>query len=379
MRRTLLVTNDFPPVVGGIQSYLDDFTTRLPADDLEVLASTPSDGSSAAVPFDTTRRFPIHRVPTHVLLPTPALRRRMTQIIREERIETVWFGASVPLGLLGPAAKRAGASRVIATTHGHEVGWSMTPGASLALRKVFASADVVTYISDYTRKRLAPSIPSSAQLVHLPSGIDTDRFHSDPEARSRLRARYGIDDAPTVVCISRLVRRKGQDALIEAWPHVVARVRDARLVIVGSGPYARHLAKLRQVSSARDRIVLTGQVPSEELPAFFNLGDVFAMPCRTRGGGLDVEGLGIVFLEASACGVPVIAGASGGAPETVRPGDTGLVVDGRDHEGLVNGIVALLSDPIGRAHMGASGRHWMIEEWTWPHLVDHLVSAINDR
>ena len=379
MRRTLLVTNDFPPVVGGIQSYLDDYTRRLPPSDLTVLASTPPEGPEAASAFDSEVPFDVVRMPTHMLLPTPDVRRRMQGIIAERGIETVWFGAAAPLGLLGRAAKRAGASRVIATTHGHEVGWSMLPGSRQLLRRIFRDADVVTYISEYTLGRLRPFMAAGALTVHLPSGIDIERFHPDPAARAALRERYRLGDAPTVVCVSRLVARKGQDSLIEAWPRVAERVPGARLVIVGWGSYARRLALLKRHSPARDSIILTGKVPYDELPGHVAMGDVFAMPCRTRGGGLDVEGLGIVFLEASAAGLPVIAGTSGGAPETVEEGVTGNVVDGRDQDALVEAIVRQLSDAEMRARMGAAGRELMTERWTWPSLVERLVAAIDER
>jgi len=379
MRRTLLVTNDFPPAVGGIQSYLADYTSRLPAADLVVLTSTPPEGRQAARDFDATLAFPVQRMRTRVLLPTPDVRSRMERIIRDEHIETVWFGASAPLGLLGRAARRAGATRILATTHGHEVGWSMIPGARQALERILADADVITYISRYTLDRLRPFMPEDAQVLALPSGIDVDRFRPDPDARDALRARYRLADAPTVVCVSRLVHRKGQDTLIRVWPRVVDRVPDARLVIVGWGPYARTLAHLRRDSPVRDSIILTGRVPAEELPRHDALADVFAMPCRTRGEGLDVEGLGIVFLEASAAGVPVIAGDSGGAPETVREGVTGTIVGGSDEGALVSAIVGLLEDPEARARLGAAGRQWMEQEWTWPHLVARLVDAIDQR
>ncbi|KGF00117.1 glycosyltransferase family 4 protein [Actinomyces urogenitalis] len=379
MRRTLLVTNDFPPVVGGIQSYLDDYCHRLPAEDLTVLASTPPEGEEAARAYDATLPYEVLRVPTHMLLPTPDVRRRMEQAITQRGIETVWFGAAAPLGLLGAAAHRAGATRVIATTHGHEVGWSMIPGARQALRKIFRDADVITYISDYTLGRLRPFMPADQQLLRLPSGIDTHRFHPNPAARALLRDRYRLGEAPTVVCVSRLVARKGQDSLIKVWPRVAEQVPGARLVIVGWGSYAKRLADLKRDSPARESIILTGKVPYEELPWHVAMGDVFAMPCRTRGGGLDVEGLGIVFLEASSAGLPVIAGTSGGAPETVEEGVTGNVVDGRDKDALAAGLVRQLQDPQLRERMGRAGRALMEERWTWPALVDSLIATIDAR
>ena len=379
MRRTLLVTNDFPPVVGGIQSYLDDYTSRLPADDLVVLASTPPEGPQAARAFDETRTFEVVRVPTGMLLPTPRVRARMEHLIDARGIETVWFGAAAPLGLLGASARRAGATRIIATTHGHEVGWSMVLGARQMLRRIFRHADVVTYISRYTLDELRPHMPADQRVLHLPSGIDVERFHPDARARAALRSRYGLGEAPTAVCVSRLVARKGQDSLIAAWPRVVDRVPGARLVIVGWGPYARRFAELRRSSPTRESIILTGRVPHDELAGPMAMGDAFAMPCRPRGHGLDVEGLGIVFLEASATGLPVIAGASGGAPETVEEGVTGNVVDGRDQDALVEALVTQLTDLALRERMGAAGRSLMKERWTWPSLVAGLTGAIDAR
>lgn len=379
MRQTLLVTNDFPPVVGGIQSYLEDYARRLPSGDLVVLASTPPEGPRAAEAFDATVPFEVVRMPTHVLLPTPDVCARMKRLIAARSIETVWFGAAAPLGLLGRAAKRAGATRVIATTHGHEVGWGMVPGARQLLRRIFRDADVVTYISDYTLGRLRPSIPEGTTTLRLPSGIDVDRFRPDPVARAKLRERYRLGEDPTAVCVSRLVPRKGQDSLVTAWPRVVRAVPAAKLVIVGWGPYARDVALLRRRSPVRDSIILTGKVPDAELPGHVAMGDLFAMPCRTRGKGLDVEGLGIVFLEASAAGLPVIAGTSGGAPETVVEAVTGNVVDGRDEDALVMALVRQLSDPALRRRMGAAGRELMMERWTWPGLVTSLIAAIDAR
>lgn len=379
MRQTLLVTNDFPPVVGGIQSYLEDYARRLPSGDLVVLASTPPEGPRAAEAFDATVPFEVVRMPTRMLLPTPDVRARMKRLIAARSIETVWFGAAAPLGLLGRAAKRAGATRVIATTHGHEVGWGMVPGARQLLRRIFRDADVVTYISDYTLGRLRPSIPEGTTTLRLPSGIDVDRFRPDPVARAKLRERYRLGEDPTAVCVSRLVPRKGQDSLVTAWPRVVRAVPAAKLVIVGWGPYARDVALLRRRSPVRDSIILTGKVPDAELPGHVAMGDLFAMPCRTRGKGLDVEGLGIVFLEASAAGLPVIAGTSGGAPETVVEAVTGNVVDGRDEDALVMALVRQLSDPALRRRMGAAGRELMMERWTWPGLVTSLIAAIDAR
>lgn len=364
MTRILLLTNDFPPRRGGIQSYLEQFADRLAAigaDHLVVYAPR----WNGAEDYDRAAPFPVVRHPGTLMLPEPGVDRRMRALIREHDIETVWFGAAAPLALLAPRARDAGAQRVLACTHGHEVGWSMLPGARAALRRIGNGADVITYVSRYTRGRFASAFGPRARLEHLPPGVDTDRFEPNSVTRAELRARYGLGRRPVVVCISRLVPRKGQDMLIKAWPDIRRRADGAALVIVGGGPYAETLHRLAADSGAGSDIVFTGGVPNVELPGHYAMADVFAMPCRTRGGGLDVEGLGIVFLEASATGVPVVAGDSGGAPETVRDGETGRVVDGRSHDQIVEVISGLLADPAAALRMGQAGREWIRRDWNW--------------
>ncbi|MFD4640479.1 glycosyltransferase family 4 protein [Lentzea sp. NPDC058436] len=366
MRRTLLVTNDFPPRPGGIQSYLHSLATRLPQDSLVVYAPKWK-GSDE---FDAEQPFPVVRHPTSLMLPTPDVLSRARDIARAESCEAAWFGAAAPLALLAPSL---GLSRAVASTHGHEVGWSMLPVARQALRAIGSGVDVVTYVSRYTRSRFSAAFGPMAALEHLPSGVDTEQYRPDPAARAEMRRRYGLGDRPVIVCVSRLVPRKGQDVLIRALPLIQRSVPDAALLIVGGGPYRGTLEKL--AAGSRD-IVLTGSVPWEELPAHYNAGDVFAMPCRTRGRGLDVEGLGIVYLEASATGLPVVAGRSGGAPETVRDGITGNVVDGRDVENVAERVASLLADPETAAKMGRVGREWVSDHWRWDQLAHRLEGLI---
>jgi phosphatidylinositol alpha-1,6-mannosyltransferase len=307
------------------------------------------------------------------MLPVPDVARRAVALAREHGATTVWFGAAAPLALLGPHLRRhADVGRVVASTHGHEVGWSMLPGARQALRRIGRDADAITVVSRYTRSRFAGAFGPGAALELLPSGIDTDVFRPDAGARAELRRRYGLGDAPVMTCVSRLVARKGQDVLIRILPRVRERVPGARLLIVGDGPYRGRLHRLAAEHDVSAHVVFTGAVPADELPAHHAVGDVFALPCRTRGGGLDVEGLGIVLLEAAASGLPVVAGDSGGAPETVRDGRTGHVVGGRDLDAVTDSVAGLLADPDRACVMGAAGREWMRQEWTWPVLVERL-------
>jgi phosphatidylinositol alpha-1,6-mannosyltransferase len=364
MTRVLLVTNDFPPRRGGIQSYLEAFVGELNATgDHELTVYAPK--WKGAPEYDEHAGYRVVRHRGTLMVPEPTVAHRMRALIAEHDIETVWFGAAAPLALLGPLARRAGASRVVASTHGHEVGWSMLPLARNALRRIGDDADVVTYVSGYTRGRFASAFGPQARLERLSPGVDIDRFTPDSVSRAQLRARYELGDRPVVLCLSRLVPRKGQDMLIRAFGQIRRRVPGAALVIVGGGPHRETLEALAQRAGVADDVLFTGGVPGDELPAHHAMADVFAMPCRTRGAGLDVEGLGIVFLEASASGVPVVAGRSGGAPETVRDGETGWVVDGTDVDAIATAVGDLLADPATAARMGAAGRDWVVQNWQW--------------
>ncbi len=374
MARTLLVTNDFPPRAGGIQNYLQALVDRLPPGEIAVYApSWPG-----APEFDAAAPYPVHRHPTSLMLPVPTVARRAARLARAHGASTVWFGAAAPLALLGPYLRRnAGIRRVVASTHGHEVGWSMLPLAHQALGRIGRDADVVTVVSRYTRGRFAAAFGPDAALEPLPPGVDAEVFRPDPQARAALRRRYGLGDAPVVTCVSRLVARKGQDQVLRVLPLLRARVPGTRLLLVGDGPDAARLRRLADTHGVTEHVVFTGSVPAAELPAHHVVGDVFALPCRTRGGGLDVEGLGIVLLEASAAGLPVVAGDSGGAPETVREGVTGHVVGGRDTAALADALGGLLADPERARRLGTAGRDWMLRDWAMPALVERLRGLLS--
>lgn len=376
MDKTLIVTNDFPPKPGGIQTFLHNLATRLDPDKLVVYAPTWKDGAEVAE-FDARQPFPVHRDPSKMLLPTPAVSRRATRLAREYECTSVLFGAAAPLGVLAPGLRRAGVRTVVSMSHGHEAGWARMPALRRMLRQIGESADTLTYLGEYTRARIASALSPAAseRMVQLPPGVDVKDFHPD-SGGVRLRERMGLSDRPVVVCVSRLVPRKGQDTLIRALPRIRSAVPGATLVIVGAGPYDKTLREVAERVGVRESVVFTGAVPSDELPAYFGVGDVFAMPCRTRYRGMDVEGLGIVYLEASATGLPVVAGASGGAPDAVLPGETGYVVDGDSTRHVTDRIVELLCDPELRRRMGESGRAWVEDKWRWETLADRLQELL---
>jgi phosphatidyl-myo-inositol dimannoside synthase len=369
-RRVLIVTNDFPPRAGGIQSFVHQLALRLPG---EVVVYASDHAGSAE--FDAAQPFPVVRHPTGLLVPSPAARRRVVTTLSQHQATAVWFGAAAPLGLLAPALRRAGARRLVATTHGHEVGWARLPVARQILRRIATGCDVLTYLGEYTRSRLARALDGRVTLARLTPGVDVDAFRPEVSGAA-VRERYGLAESPVISCVSRLVPRKGQDALIRALPAVADRIPQVRLLVVGGGPFAGPLARLAGQLGMADRVVFTGPVSWPQLPEYFAAGDVFAMPCRTRRAGLDVEGLGMVYLEASATGKPVVAGRSGGAPDAVRPGETGLVVDGRDTAAVADALVGLLDDATRRTAMGTAGRAWVERDWRWDVVAERLDALL---
>jgi phosphatidyl-myo-inositol dimannoside synthase len=376
MTKVLIVTNDFPPRSGGIQSFVHALAARLPADRVVVYAPA-WDG---AAEFDARQAFEVVRHPGSLMLPVPDVRRRAVGLLTEHDCDTVLFGAAAPLGLLAPHLRKAGADRIVALTHGHEAGWAALPGARSLLHRIADEVDVVTYLGEYFRIRMARAMSTAAagRMVRLAPGVDPAVFRPGAGG-GEVRQCLGIDpDRPVVLCVSRIVPRKGQDTLIRSWPQILRRsAAEPLLLLVGAGPYRRTLDRLVTQASIADSVLFTGAVSWDDLPAYYDAANVFAMPCRTRRAGLDVEGLGIVYLEASATGLPVIGGDSGGAPDAVLDGETGYVVSGRDRTALTDKLVELLSDPAGAAAMGEKGKAWVDREWTWDLVTDRLQDILS--
>jgi phosphatidylinositol alpha-1,6-mannosyltransferase len=371
MPKVLIVTNDFPPRAGGIQSFVHALAVRMPPGEVVVYAPAWEGAAS----YDARAPFPVVRHPTSLMLPLPSVAKRAAGILRSSGCDTVLFGAAAPLGLLAPSLRRAGARRVVAITHGHEAGWAVLPGARSLLRRIGDSVDVMTYLGEYTRARLARALSPQAagRLARLAPGVDTGAFHPGAGGAA-VRERLGLD-GPVVVCVSRLVARKGQDTLIRAWPQVRA-ASGAVLLLVGAGPAESRLRRLADHLGVAGSVVFAGPVPWPDLPAYYDAGDVFAMPCRTRRGGLDVEGLGIVYLEASAAGLPVVGGDSGGAPDAILDGETGYVVPGGDVAAVAGRLIQLLADPAAARALGEKGLAWVDREWRWDLVARRLEQIL---
>jgi phosphatidylinositol alpha-1,6-mannosyltransferase len=372
--RTLIVTNDFPPRVGGIESFVLAMAQRM--NPSEVVVHTARQEGDAA--FDAVLPFPVIRDPSRLMVPTPAITRRSLRIAREMSCDAVWFGAAAPLGLMAGALKRkTGVRRTVATTHGHEIWWAKTPGTRHLLHRIGESNDVVTYLGDYTRSQIARALSQAAvhRMVQLTPGVDTSLF--DPSVDGApVRELYGLGDRPVLLCVSRLVERKGQDVLVEALPLIQREVPDAALLLVGDGPMRERLVRLAEDRGVSRDVVFAGAQPWAETPPYYAAADVFCMPCRTRKRGLEVEALGIVFLEAAAAGLPVVVGNSGGAPDAVLDGRSGYVVDGASPEKVARSLVDVLTHHDRAVGMGAVGREWTASNWSWEEMAARLSLAL---
>ncbi len=311
-----------------------------------------------------------------ILLPTLRVNRAVARVVRENSISTVAFGAAAPLAWMSGALRRAGVSRIVALTHGHEVWWSRVFPFSLAMRRIGKTTDALTYLGEFTRAAISRALSSkNAQAMRkIAPGIDVEHFK--PVDSTILRNSLGLSDKKVIVSVGRLVHRKGQDFLINSMPAILRKVPNAHLLLVGQGPYLTHLEKLVARDHVQENVSFIGRIQYNDLPAYICVGDIFVMPSRSRFAGLEVEGLGIVYLEASACGLPVIAGDSGGAPDAVLEGVTGFVVSGTDIEQISKQTVALLENPELSRKMGQAGREWIVKEWRWQIWAEEFNSLL---
>ena len=366
----LLVTNDFPPKIGGIQSYLWELWRRLPAESAAVLA-TPYAGADE---FDAATELRIERIDERVMLPTAGLRDRILRTADEVGAELVLLDPALPLGHLGPGLGRP--YGVI--LHGAEVTVpGRVPGPRAALARVLAGADLVVAAGGYPAAEGERAVGGSLPIVQIPPGVDTERFAPLVDVdRAAARKAFGVGlDVPLVVSVSRLVPRKGMDVLVEAAARLAPAHPDLTVLIGGKGRDEGRLRRLIERTAAPVRML--GRVPDEHLPALYGTADVFAMACRSRWMGLEQEGFGIVFVEAAATGVAQIAGDSGGSAEAVVHGETGLVL--REPSSVDEMVIALdhlLTDRSRREAMGRRSRERAVELFSYDVLARHLGEAL---
>ncbi len=364
--KILCITNDFGPRAGGIETFVIGLIERLPQNSVIVYTAT----QAGSEPFDKAwlenYGVSVIRDKSKILLPSFRVGREVRKIVREQSISTVFFGAAAPLALLSQGLRRAGVQKIVALTHGHEVWWAKVWPFTWAIRRIGQGVDHLTYLGSFTQSQISRSISKEAanSMVKIAPGIDTDHFSPQPSAAS-LRSDLGLSDKKVVVSVGRLVHRKGQDTLLEAMPAILQSEPDAHLLFIGEGPYKDYLKKRVFDLGIKEAVTFIGRIQYKDLPRYICTGDVFAMPSRSRLAGLEVEGLGIVYLEASACGLAVIGGKSGGAPDAVLEGETGFSVDGTSPKEVADAVIALLANPTLAKKMGERGRQWIIDEWRW--------------
>ena len=365
-KKILCITNDFGPRAGGIETFVIGLIERMPKDSIIVFTSS-QDGSA---PFDakwmSEYGVEVIRDRTRILLPTFRIGSRVRALVREREIRTVFFGAAAPLALLSQGLRKAGVTRIVALTHGHEVWWSKVWPFSWAMRRIGNGVDHLTYLGEFTRRNISQALTQRASdaMVKIAPGIDTEHFAPRSDA-AELRRELRLADKKVIVSVGRLVHRKGQDRLIESLPEILTQIPQAHILFIGDGPYKDHLVKRAEQLGVSPHITFIGRIQYAELPRYICVGDIFAMPSRSRLAGLEVEGLGIVYLEASACGLAVIGGKSGGAPDAVLEAETGFAVEGTSPAAIAQAAIALLSQPELSARMGARGREWILSQWQW--------------
>jgi phosphatidylinositol alpha-1,6-mannosyltransferase len=363
---SLLVTNDFPPKVGGIQSYLYELWRRLPPEETHVL-TTPYPG---AADWDAAQPFSIERVRRRVLLPAPGLAGRVDAIARERGADVIFLDPVLPLGLIG---RRLRAAPHVLIAHGAEVNVpGRLPGGRMLARRVLRAASGLVAAGEYPARAAARAAGTELPTLVVPPGVDPDRFRPlSADERAVARRRFGLAaDRPLVLGLSRLVPRKGFDVLIDA---VAAMDPGVQLAIGGAGRDARRLERRAGERGIAGRCTFLGRVPDADLADLYGCADVFAMVCRERWGGLEAEGYGIVFVEAAACGVPSVAGRSGGSHEAVVDGETGFVVDPHDAGDVRAALDRLLGDDALRERLGAAARTRAVQELTYDRQVGRLL------
>ena len=361
----LLVTNDFGPRAGGIETMIIGLLHHRPFGQTIVYTSSQVDSEKYDADWLANYGVRVIRDKAKVLLPTPRVAFALKKIIQREGITTAFFGAAAPLGLLSASMKRSGVERIVAISHGHEVWWAKVFPFNLLLRRIGSTVDVFTHLGDFTKGVISKvlSAEGKQKLVQLAPGTNFDHFK--PTDATALRESLGLTEKKVMVCVGRLVHRKGQDKLIEAMPEILMGVPNAHLLFVGDGPYREYLEKLVAKNKLEEFVTFQGRVPFDELPTYLCTGDIFAMPSRSRFMGLEVEGLGSAYLEATACGLPILAGNSGGVPDAVLHNKTGLVVDGTNTVKIAAAAIELLNDDQRRKAMSAFGRQWILDNWQW--------------
>lgn len=362
--RLLVVTNDFPPTVGGIENYTYSLVRRWPPGDVTVVTRAVP----GAKDFDADQNFRIIRRETSTLLPSRELTRTLRDLIAQESIDVVHFVSSLPLGLMG----RGLGKPYVLSVHGGEYRLaSRLPVARTLLKRVSAGASVILAESSFAAKLVRELMGEGQVLRTITCGVDVDRYGKGVAPAVEVG-----NGGPVVLSVSRLVARKGPRTLVECFPSVLAHYPEAQLVIVGGGPDLEPLQKRAAELQIERSVTFAGPQPWDRIPAFLSAATVFAMPTRSRFFGTETEGLPLVYVEAAAAGLPLIGGRAGGVTDAVREGETGLLVSNGDPEETAAAILRLLDDPALAARLGKAARKMAEDEFDWDELAEKYRHAL---
>lgn len=366
--RLLVITNDFPPNIGGVENYTYSLLKRLPPEDVVVMTRWVEGGEK----FDTNLDFEVRREPVGTLLPTPDLIRHAARLIEERGIDVILFPSSpVPLGMMGPLLSARFDIPYVLSVHGGEFNLpSRLPLARQALRYVASRASLILPQSSHAERLVNRFLDAPPPMERVTCGVDPELYGGDAPTFD-----LGID-GPVILTVCRLVTRKGPDTLIKALPKIHRKHPDAHVVIVGGGPDRRRLEKLASGLGLNGHVRFEGPQPWHEVPGYYNAADIFALPTRERYFGTETEGLPLVFVEAAATGLPLIGGRAGGVADAVRDQETGFIVNGSDPDDTAAALIKLLDEPDLARTLGDNAKQMVTDGFTWDQVAERFKQAL---
>lgn len=375
--KLLLITNDFPPRAGGIEQYMLTLLTGLHPSESVVVAPD----AEGAASFDSGVEFEVIRLPSTRgrLWPSPSLARYLAGLAHSREVDVVAFASMLPLATMGPLIARHSKLPFVIWHHGAELaGVAKIPGLRQSMAALARRSAMQFVVSEWTLGEAARLLGETSPLRLLRAGVDLQQFSPGVDG-SLMRREFDLEEATVIICVGRLVPRKGQDTLIRVLPKLLERHPDVRLLIVGTGPSRTRLERLAGLHGVTDFVCFTGVVEPQVLPAAYASADIYASPIRTRKLGLEAEGLGVVFLEAAAMGLPIVAGRSGGTGEALKDGETGILVDGGSDSDVTSALMKLLGDRDLRLTMGMKGRAWMESEFDQAGMAKRFKASLAEE
>lgn len=359
--RILLTTNGFLPEIGGVQTYCYQLAKNLTSVGEEVIVLAP--GMEGDSRFDREQNFKIIRTKKIV-----TSRFAFLSILKRKRVEKVLVGHGSHYVRLASLAHLLFKTPYYVIVHLEEI---LPPEREKVIQKSFSRTNKVITVSHFAKKKLVEiGIPEN-KIVVIPNGVDPVKFNSRLDS-SLIRKKHNLKNKKVILTVARLGEHKGHANVIRALPQVLEKVPSSIYLVVGSGEKEGRLKGLVKELGLEDKVIFTGEVEKEKLPLYYMACDVFIMPS-------DIEGFGIVFLEANACGKPVIGGRTGGISDAIIDGETGLLVDPLDITQIAEALVRLLTDPKHAQKLGEKGRERVERELNWQEMARKIKRIIHEE